>query len=125
MRRESPKKGESGQKGAGTSVESGIKKQYLRNKPMCKATFKLPREAAPEARTVCLVGDFNNWNARANPMKRAKDGSFSITLELPCDREYKYKYLIDNTRWENDWSADRYESNPYGGEDSVLVLHSA
>lgn len=28
--------------------------------------------------------------------------------------------VIDGWKYENDWFADRYEPNPYGGEDSVV-----
>jgi 1,4-alpha-glucan branching enzyme len=103
------------------SIIRGLKKQYL-NSTACKVTFRLPKEAAPEAKTVTLVGDFNNWNLTDNQMKKLKNGDFKLTLKLPCNREYRFKYLIDSTRWENDWYADKYIPNPYGGEDSVVVV---
>jgi len=106
----------------GVATEAGIRKQYLKCRPTCKVTFKLPKEAAPDANTVAIVGDFNNWNSDAALMKKAKDGAYSTTIELECDREYRFRYLIDGTRWENDWNADRYEPNPFGGEDSVIVI---
>lgn len=99
----------------------GLKKQYLKSKPVCKITFRLPREAAPDARSVSLVGDFNGWVAGATPMKRLRDGSFSATVELQNGRDYRFRYLIDGGRWENDWRADRYEPNSFGSEDSVVV----
>ncbi len=104
------------------SGSRGIKKQYLKSSPTCRVTFTLPKEAASEARGVALVGDFNNWDREATPMKRLKNGDFSITLELQRDREYRFRYLIDGNRWENDWHADRYEKNRYGGDDSVVVV---
>jgi 1,4-alpha-glucan branching enzyme len=100
----------------------GIKKRYLKSRPVCKVTFTLPREAAPDAKTVTIVGDFNNWDHKATPMKRLKNGNFTVTFELERHREYQYRYLIDNNRWENDWKADRYEPNPYGGDNSIVVL---
>ena len=42
-------------------------------------------------------------------MKKAKDGSFKATLELPVGRKYEFRYLIDNAIWENDWAADDYK----------------
>jgi len=106
----------------GVATEAGIKKQFLKCRPTCKVTFKLPKEAAPEAKTVAIMGDFNNWSTEATLMKKSKDGSFSATLELDCNREYRFRYLIDGSRWENDWNADRYEKNPFGGEDSVITI---
>jgi 1,4-alpha-glucan branching enzyme len=101
---------------------AGIKKQYLKSGPVCRVTFTLPKDAAPEAQNVAIVGDFNNWDREATPMKRLKDGNFTVTLELQRDREYRFRYLIDGNRWENDWHADRYEKNRYGDDDSVVVI---
>jgi 1,4-alpha-glucan branching enzyme len=98
----------------------GPKKQYLKSRPACKVTFRLPQQAAPEAREVSLVGDFNGWSAEATPMKRLKAGDFTATMELAKGREYRFRYLIEGGRWENDWQADRYEPNAFGGEDSVI-----
>ena len=49
-----------------------IKKQFLKSKPVCKATFTLPAEAAPEAKTVEILGDFNNWKEGVE-MKKQKN----------------------------------------------------
>ncbi len=101
----------------------GINKQYLKSNSKCKVTFRLPKEAVPEAQSVTIVGDFNNWNASDTPMKKLKKGGFAITLDLERDREYQFRYLIDSTKWENDWKADKYVSNPYGdSENSVVVV---
>lgn len=101
---------------------AGIKKQYLKSGLSCRVSFRLPKEIAPDAKKVAIVGDFNDWNADATPMKRAKNGDFATTLELEAGRAYNYRYLIDGSRWENDWHADRYEKNPYGGENSVVEV---
>ena len=100
-----------------------LKKQFLKSKPVCKVTFRLPSEAAKDANTVHIVGDFNNWDIYANPLKKLKDGTFTITLDLEKDKEYQFRYLIDETTWENDWSADKYVPTPFGNaENSVVVV---
>lgn len=99
-----------------------IGKQYLKSRQVCKVTFRLPREAAPLAKSVAIVGDFNGWDANATPMKMLKDGSCTVCLELETNRQYRYKYLIDGAYWENDWSADKYEPNSFGGDDSVVIV---
>jgi len=99
-----------------------IKKQYVKGKHECNVTFRLPRGAAGDASAVTVVGDFNGWDMAATPMKKLKDGSFSVTVKLPADKEYRFKYLIDGTRWENDWHADRYVPNAFSGEDSVVTV---
>ena len=100
-----------------------LKKQLLKSQRICRVTFKLPKEAVNSARKVNLVGEFNNWNTLATPMKRQKNGAFSISLDLERGKEYQFRYLIDEETWENDWEADKYIPTPFGGsENSVLVL---
>jgi 1,4-alpha-glucan branching enzyme len=99
-----------------------LKKQYLKARPVCKVTFSLPKEAADSVRTVQLVGDFNEWNINATPMKRMRNGAFEATLSLSRNMEYQFRYLLDGQRWENDWEADKYVPNAYGSENSVVDL---
>jgi hypothetical protein len=106
--------------GAGKSPVQGPQKKYL--KTVCRVTFRLPREAAAFAGIVNLVGDFNQWNREASPMKKLRDGSFSVTVSLPKGKAYHFRYLIDGFRWENDWCADAYVRNPYAGDDSVVII---
>jgi len=49
---------------------------------------------APEARTVSLVGDFNEWNPAALPMKQMPDRSWLLTLELKHGH-HRYAFLVD------------------------------
>lgn len=100
---------------------TGFMKQYLKN-GKCKVTFILPTAAAPDAETVAICGDFNNWDSAASRMTRLKNGDFKITMSLDAGREYRFRYLIDGHRWENDWCADRYMRNDFGADDSVVVL---
>lgn len=104
------------------ALPASLKKQYMKTNPVCKVTFRLPRAAAPDAGTVSLVGEFNNWNMSEHPMKKLKNGDFTATVELPCNREFRFRYLIDSCRWENDWFADKYLPNDHGSDDSVVVV---
>lgn len=104
-------------------VRVGIKKEYPKSTNVCEVTFTLPKIAAPDAKSVCIVGDFNDWNIHANRMKKQKNGGYTLKLKLQPGKEYQFRYLIDGSRWENDWNADRYVRSPYGGSDnSVIVL---
>ncbi len=87
---------------------------------MCRATFRLSREAAPKAWEIAIVGDFNNWDKEATLLVKLENGDFTITLELDPGKEYRFRYLIDDKTWENDWRAGKYVKNPYGVEDSVV-----
>ncbi len=100
-----------------------IEKKYLKTRPVCKVTFKVPAEMAPNAKSVSLVGEFNNWDVTATPMTRLKNGTFKVTLDLENGHEYQFRYLIDEREWENDGDADKFISTPYGNsENSVIVL---
>jgi 1,4-alpha-glucan branching enzyme len=98
-----------------------FRKQYLKSKPVCKVTFKISKEEAHAADTACLVGDFNDWDTAAVPMKKLKNGSFSTTLELAKDKEYQFRYLLDNKAWENDWQADQYVPSSVSLEDNSVI----
>ena len=71
---------------------------------------------------VTIAGDFNNWDTAETQLKRLNSGDFKVTLELPGNREYRFRYLIDASRRENDWFADKYVPNSYGCDDSVVVV---
>lgn len=98
----------------------GLEKKYLKQGAVCSVTFVLPKDAAPEAASVCVLGEFNNWSPDAHQLMKRDEGDFAITLELEAGRAYRFRYVIDGWKYENDWFADRYEPNPYGGEDSVV-----
>ena len=104
------------------SKEKGLKKQYIKSGSVCKVSFRLPKEAVKGGKRVNVVGDFNDWSIEANPMNQLKSGEFTVTLNLKSGREYRFRYLVDGYRWENDWNADRYERNAYGSDDSVVAV---
>jgi len=95
-------------------------KNYSKTGRYCRVTFKIPADVQAESATLC--GDFNEWDAGANPMKRLKDGAFSATVSVPAGNSYRFRYLLDGDRWENDWEADGYVANVHGSDDSVLEV---
>jgi 1,4-alpha-glucan branching enzyme len=96
------------------------KKTYGKSTKTCRVTFELPAEVSAQAASVC--GDFNEWSPTANPMIRRKDGRFSLTLPLPVEQTYRYRFLLDGERWENDWDAEMYVHNAFGTEDSLISV---
>ncbi len=100
-----------------------IKKQYLKSKSVCKVTFTLPGESAKHAESANIVGEFNDWGIYTTPMRKLKNGSFTVTIDLEPNREYQFRYLLDDQTWENDSEADKYVPTSYGdSENSVVVL---
>ncbi len=100
-----------------------IKKQYLKTKPVCKTTFRIPEEAGKPVKTAHIVGEFNDWDLFSTPMKKLKSGAFTTTLDLEIGREYQFRYLLDSEIWENESDADKSTPTPFGdGENSVIVI---
>ncbi len=84
-------------------------------------TFVLPAEV--QADSVFLCGEFNDWSGDIK-LEREPDGSWRATVPLLPGQTYRYRYLLDAERWENAWHADGYVPNPYGSEDSLVVVES-
>ena len=96
-----------------------LTKEYLPNHRGCRVTFTLP--VADSVRIVHLVGDFNHWDETATPMGRCAGSLMTVVLTLNCGQEYQFRYLIDEGEWHNDWAADKYVVNPFGGDNSVVI----
>jgi 1,4-alpha-glucan branching enzyme len=84
---------------------------------LVEVTFRLSQSDGVHIATV--VGDFNEWSASATPMHDDGTG-FVATVRLPVGRSYRYRFLVDGERWENDWHADAYVPNNFGGHDCVV-----
>ncbi len=86
-----------------------------------KITFSLPKQAVGMAKTVAVVGDFNNWDIQnGQKLTKQKDGSFAVTLDLATGKEYQFRFLINGEIWENAWDAPKYVPSPFGGDNSVV-----
>ena len=49
---------------------------------------------APQAKSVALIGDFNEWQPNGHLMTRMPDGGWRIRLELPHGH-HQYLFLVD------------------------------
>lgn len=99
-----------------------IKKQYLKSKPVCKTTFRVSKDLAGDAKSIQLTGEFNAWDRKATPLKKQKNGDFTVTIDLETHRSYQFRYLIDDTRWESDPEADQYVRSDFGDCDNSCVV---
>ncbi len=98
-----------------------LKKQFSKTKPVCKVTFNLPKEAVNGGSKVKVLGEFNDWKPENGIPMKATKGGYSAVLELETGRDYEFRYLIDDLKWENDWAADNYVPSPYYGVDNSVV----
>ncbi len=60
-------------------------------KPLRAVNFICP---APQAKSVSVVGDFNQWNPDAHPMKQAPDRAWLLKVELKHGH-HRYAFLVD------------------------------
>ena len=83
-----------------------------------KVTFALPLDATPLA--VSVVGDFNDWDPAAHPLRKRTNGTRSVSVTVPAGGRYQFKYLAEDGTWFCDDTADGYELNDFHVENSVL-----
>jgi 1,4-alpha-glucan branching enzyme len=95
-----------------------VQKTYYKTKDYCKVKFSLTPE---KAETVAILGLNSDWE-NAVSMKKKKDGTFNIEVNLPKDSSHEFKYLVDETIWLNEEEADDQQVNVYGGTNSVITL---
>ena len=63
-----------------------IIKQYVKSRKVAKITFELAKDELPadlKVESVHLVGEFNDWETAATPMKRNKKGAWNADLYVP------------------------------------------
>ena len=81
---------------------------------------------APHASTVSVVGDFNNWNAKATPMTRTPTGgTWSVAIPLEPGRHI-YAFVVNgangNTQWVADPTAPLAPEDGLGAPNSVVLV---
>jgi predicted carbohydrate-binding protein with CBM48 len=78
--------------------------------------------AAPGAAGVTLVGDFNDWDTRATPMRRSL-ASATWTVSLPVARgRHVYSFVVDGRRWVPDPAAPLAPEDGFGSASSVILV---
>jgi len=107
-----------------SNLKSMLKKQYLKSSAHCKVTFSLPRAAAPDAREIKILGDFNGWNWEQGVVMKAGKKDYQAVVKLETGRRYQFRYIVDGSSWLNDWQADEYLPNEFGADNSVVQLEA-
>lgn len=75
---------------------------------------------APTARSVFVVGDFNNWQMDKNCQLDKNGGIWQKTIPLR-NGTYQYRFVVDG-EWIEDPTNHQIAANPYGGVNSVLKI---
>jgi serine protease AprX len=76
----------------------------------------------PAARAVALIGTFNNWQTRDGEMIQIRPGLWEGVLEVPARGTYRYKFLIDRTRWIHDPENPLRIEDGFGGFNSLITI---
>lgn len=78
---------------------------------------------APEARSVMVAADWNQWNPETHPLTDDDgDGIWEIHLRLQRGRDYQYQFVIDGNRWVADPEARVQIDDGFGGINSLLNI---
>ena len=79
--------------------------------------------ADPSARSVSLIGDFNDWASGATPMVfDSAHGAWTVTIPLLPGR-HQYQFLVDGTRHVTDPTAPM-ASGDFGSPNSVITVRA-
>jgi len=84
------------------------------NPKLMKTEFSL---SAPQAKSVFIAGNFNQWNQSSHPLKKNKQGIWKISIPLdPGHHEYRF---FVNGEWQNDPRCSSFVENPFGAMNCV------
>ena len=82
-------------------------------------TFSL---SYPKAKSVSLIGSFNQWNPAGHKMHQVGDqNTWVLELRLPEGR-HEYAFLVDGKIVVPDQSSPFYQSDGFGNRNSVLLV---
>lgn len=76
--------------------------------------------ADPAAKSVALVGDFNNWDAGSAALTKLAPGVWARTVSLAPGR-HEYAFVVDGKRWTTDRLA-RTSHDAFDVESSVISV---
>ncbi len=75
----------------------------------------------PNAKEVCLAGDFNGWQPEKTQLK-SMDEKGRWAVDLPLDSgTYRYRYVVDG-RWQQDPYNESVEQNEFGEYNSLVEV---
>jgi 1,4-alpha-glucan branching enzyme len=67
---------------------------------MVKVTFSLP--AGEPAGAVSVVGDFNDWDPSAHPLRARSNQTRSVSVSVPAGSTLRFRYLAEGGMWFDD-----------------------
>jgi 1,4-alpha-glucan branching enzyme len=95
-----------------------IKQSPVKGKHQVKVSFILPSDAVTGR--VSVVGDFNDWDPTAHPLRPRSNGTRSVAVTLPAQRRFAFRYLDESGAWHDDDAAQEFQENGLGGVNGVV-----
>ncbi len=92
-----------------------VKTSRPRRDGMVRVTFTLPAE--DPATAVSVVGDFNDWDPFAHPLRRRANLTRSASVTVPAGSTLRFRYLAEGGHWFNDDTM-----SPVDGEDAIIAV---
>ena len=107
---------------AGATIAAGVLLAVaLPDREGAAQTVRL-RLAAPASSRVAVVGDFNDWDPAATPLRPAGEGGAWV-VELRLEPGiYHYTFLVDGRRWQRDPAEPPAAESDFGAPVSVLTV---
>jgi 1,4-alpha-glucan branching enzyme len=76
----------------------------------------------PNASSVAVAGNFNDWDPRQTPPRKDAGGAWRAMVLLPPGR-YEYRFVVDD-QWFSDPQAKESVPNPFGSVNAVRVVEA-
>jgi hypothetical protein len=112
---------------AGAALAAGLLLAVLLRPSASLPELRVPRAVhltlvAPTSSRVVVVGDFNNWDPAATPLRATgRAGVWTVELRLKPGR-YHYTFLVDGHDWVRDPSEPPAPESDFGAPTSVLTV---
>lgn len=74
---------------------------------------------APQASSVSVVGDFNDW--KPTPLVKNRAGAWEARVRL-APGQYNYAFVVDGSRWVADPEAPKNAVDDFGSPNSVVTV---
>jgi hypothetical protein len=78
--------------------------------------------ANPNAKSVTVAGDFNDWNAEATALRDTDDDGVWTGLIALRPGMHKYMFVVDGEQWVTDPEAESYVDDGFGMRNAVIAI---
>ena len=100
---------------------AGVLTYVHRENNLVNITFRV---SVPNAKTVYVLGSFNQWGDVPEQLRNTGNGLFTLTLKLKPGI-YQYVYKVDNNEILSDPHARLYTQDGFGQRNAILVVKNS